>query len=246
MSTLLQPQNTARVRALANDLRLKLPRELRDMVYSYVCDSPTVKAIPFAYLLEPCHRVHGCRGPSCECKHLPATTPAIVNKGIVGEQVAAEAFEWILRNSYDITIGGPAQFVKFFTDDVLGGGVKPKDYPLRRLTTVITTPKNPIPSAADFKFALTPLMMGAFHLDFTLDVRIHHTNEATVGAEIFVALVPLLKLAMDRLRSKNTRVYVTFEHVNLESWIIDPMIGQGRDTVYVLRMFLQHVNRVSR
>ncbi|KAF2833864.1 hypothetical protein CC86DRAFT_400454 [Ophiobolus disseminans] len=151
-----------------------------------------------------------------------------MDKTIVYPQIVAEFFECILHNSYDITIGPFEQIPKFLTDDFFGVGIKVEDYSLRRLTTVIKTPKYTPPGVKDFDVALTPLLARKFREGFTLDVRIHHTKETTLGASHLISLLPFLKQTMNRLRGYGIRCYIAFKHVNLESWIIDPLVSQDR------------------
>jgi hypothetical protein len=129
MSTSRGSPGAAQLRLLAEDMRTKLPRELRGMIYSYVWDKDTVDGLQLPRFLSP-HR---------RDRSLTRTPAVAANRHIVGEQLATEAVEWLYSNYHDITIGEPNQLPKLLAGDLFGVGLKAKDCPLRRITTVVST-----------------------------------------------------------------------------------------------------------
>lgn len=106
-------------RSAAVHFRTKLPTELCDIIYAYIWDKDTVQALQRPILLRPCYGCGVRKVQSCPCKILSATVPFIVNKDIVGSEVAAEALRWLYQNSFDLEIGTPEQFLDFFTETFL-------------------------------------------------------------------------------------------------------------------------------
>jgi hypothetical protein len=234
MALLSHSYSEAALRSVADDLCTKLPRELRDIVYSYVCDQRKVAALPLPQLLEPCHRVGICLGQSCICKILPADTPCIVNKAVVGQQIAGEALEWVY-NSDDLTIGSPDQFPKFFTENLFGAGVRAKDHQLRKLTSVITIPQQyVVPKVADFKFFFTLVLMGEFRNDFMLNICVRHTHEGSLGVANLLELKKPLVTAYFRMLRKKINVKVSHEQLFVPAWDVTKSLAPAESTIILI------------
>ncbi|KAH3956430.1 hypothetical protein HBH70_067700 [Parastagonospora nodorum] len=103
---------------------LDLPRELRDMVYSYFWDELTVHSLPLARVLDS--------------GGVLTKIPQIADKKLVGEQIAAEAVGWLYNNSLHLTINRPSGLPGFLSDDIFATGVRAEACSLRRLTIEIT------------------------------------------------------------------------------------------------------------
>ncbi|KAH4067037.1 hypothetical protein HBH50_134720 [Parastagonospora nodorum] len=66
------------------------------------------------------------------------TIPQIADKKLVGEQIAAEAVDWLYDNSLHLTINPPSGVLGFLSDDTFATGVRAEACSLRRLTIKIT------------------------------------------------------------------------------------------------------------
>jgi hypothetical protein len=215
MSTSRGSPGAAQLRLLAEDMRTKLPRELRGMIYSYVWDKDTVDGLQLPRFLSPHRRDRSL-----------TRTPVAANRHIVGEQLATEAVEWLYSNYHDITIGEPNQLPKLLAGDLFGVGLKAKDCPLPRITTVVSTTGETVtttPSQLCDYFA--PLTTSKLHRDFVLHVRVCSTNTALLAAQGLYHVILRLKIAMDSLQGGNVAVRLTYEHVHVPVWDITHLVG---------------------
>jgi hypothetical protein len=103
---------------------LHLPPGLRDMVYSHFWDDETVHALQLPRVLE--------------LGGFLTEVPQIADKKIVGEQIAAEAVDWLYNNSPHLAINPPSNLPGFLSDDVFATGVYAGACALHRLTIEIT------------------------------------------------------------------------------------------------------------
>jgi len=86
----LHSLNNSELQALGHSLCTKLPRELRDMIYSYICDTDTVKNLQLDRLLAPpVDSQHKTILRNSKTRH----TTAVTNESLVGEQIPSEALE---------------------------------------------------------------------------------------------------------------------------------------------------------
>jgi len=247
MSSTSITQDQRLIQTLALNVCTKLPRELRDIIYSYFCDKDTVQAIPFAHLLEPCRHEIGCCGDHlCTCKILPVGSPIVINKAVLGPQCVAEgvaeALEWIFRNSREIAIGAPNQLIRFFTVDFLGVGVKAEDFALRKLACIIPTSQY---STSTSDSELAPLLRSKLRSDFTLKIHVRHTDATSAGANHLVTLTRMLFTVMDRLQARDIPTFVTFEHPLCMPWNITKVVRNNVATTTLHCMLMMYYSNVS-
>ncbi|KAH7360061.1 hypothetical protein BKA66DRAFT_573801 [Pyrenochaeta sp. MPI-SDFR-AT-0127] len=194
------------VRDLIGCIRTKFPRELRDIIYSFVWDKHTVRALRLPPLLQPCHRHNACLGQSCSCRNLPIGIPFIAQKDIVGRDIAAEAIDWLYRHSLEFEIGSPEQLLDFFTRDLFGVRVIQKNYALPKLKMHLGI-RSCSPSVP-FNFFFSPILAGKIRDGFMLELHYQpfFTQESQLLQPAF--LCPELKPAIDHLRQKGIPVKV--------------------------------------
>jgi hypothetical protein len=207
--------SAAYLRSLAENMRTKLPRELRDMIDSYVWDKDTVNSLELPRTLGS-HRLN----------RLPTHTPVAANRHIVGEQVAAEAVEWLYSNSHDITIGEPNQLPIFLAGDLYGVGVKAKNYPIRKITTVVSiTGGTILTTARQFCTYFAPLTTSKLHCDFILHVRVCSNDIRHLEAQALFQVACQLRSAMDSLQGRTVAVRLTYEHIRVPEWDVTRLMG---------------------
>jgi hypothetical protein len=126
---------------IAELVQTRLPRELRDHVYSFLWDDDTTANLSSDYQKHlqrsvPCLRVPDTDGNlTCKCK-LPETMPAFTRSNLVGYQFAHEAVLWLYDNYESFGIAGIENLRRFLETDVFHVGLSPasvKSIRLRRL-----------------------------------------------------------------------------------------------------------------
>jgi hypothetical protein len=165
MSTTQDTATAAKLLSLADTLRTKLPRELRDIVYSYVWNKETVDGLQISLYLDTDHSEYFRVGAL-------TSVPAAANKELVGVQIAAEAVEWLFGNSCDIMIGGPHQLRKFFEMDLFGAEVRARDVAIRKLTMIIHMGTVTASDVSEIKATYAPFTTGLFQKSFVLKILI--------------------------------------------------------------------------
>jgi hypothetical protein len=241
MPTLLSCTDDAKVRALADDIRTKLPRELRDIIYSFIWDECTVQDLDLPQILTGCDRDLACSGSARKCKPLPAGAPAIVKKAIVGQCIAAEAIEWLYRNSYSLEIGTPEQLPRFFRADLFGVDVFAEDYLLHKLTVTIEMPD--FLTCNGLFFCFIPIFAGKLRDSFELTIRIYQRKQNTLGLADLVDLNRPLYVAVVCLQDQGIQVHVNYENVDGLKWDIVDILG--RPLGHWIRTLLCKLSRVS-
>ncbi|KAH4808805.1 hypothetical protein HBI80_240740 [Parastagonospora nodorum] len=175
---------------------LHLPRELRDMVYSHFWDEETVHALPLARVLES--------------GGVLTKIPQIADKKLVGEQIAAEAVDWLYDNSLHLTINPPSGLPGFLSDDIFATGVRAEACSLRRLTIKITDVGCDV---SGLQALTTAKLQDDFHLHIRISLR---SKSIKVILNLGVRLAELPIPAIDAM--------IVAEDV--EPWDITDLMGE--------------------
>ncbi|KAH4333618.1 hypothetical protein HBH98_244620 [Parastagonospora nodorum] len=176
---------------------LHLPQELRDIVYSHFWHEETVHALPLARVLES--------------GGVLTKIPQIADKKLVGEQIAAEAVDWLYNNSLHLTINPPSGLPGFLSDDIFATGVRAEACSLRRLTIKITD------VGCDVS-GLQALTTAKLRNDFHLHIRIG------LGSKSIKDIVHLgVRLAELPIPASDAMIVAE----NVEPWDVKDLMGES-------------------
>jgi hypothetical protein len=235
--------SSAELQSLGHSMTTKLPRELRDIIYSYSWDKEVVDGLNLDQLIGPWRNVGGCLSPKCECKMPPCYTSAIANKDLVGEHVAIEALEWLYSNSYDATIGSLEQIITFLTADLFGIRVKAMDYRLPKLTTVIRTPGDTAHSPeSHFCSQYASLAAHKLHPDFTLHVQVEPTNPLMLDIQELYCIATRIQHAVESGMDM-VKIRLSHKQSRLGNWNVTALLNMP--ALAWIDEFATMVNEVS-
>ncbi|KAF2847946.1 hypothetical protein T440DRAFT_556976 [Plenodomus tracheiphilus IPT5] len=214
--------------ALGRAMQSKLPRELRDMIYSQVFDDETVSALRFHDIVLPCPltKPRHNRRRKCNLNHFRSGTPYLLNKAVVGPQIAAEAVAWIYASSDALTIGSPHSMPRFFAADPFEVNIRAKHCRLRKLTINVPLSDN----ASNYHHYFTPLRLlhRNFRREFHVEIWIQQRDAPSFGINELIRLAKPLGRFAKHLRTRGTPVRIFYENNAMDwKWEMEPWLRNG-------------------
>lgn len=103
----------------------RLPRELRDEVYSHLWDEKTIEHYGFWQRAGSRHRV----------------LPPFLDQEVVGGNFVSEVMDWLFHNARCIPVGAPKDLYNFLWESPYGVDIKAGDYRLRGLSFTVRSPQ---------------------------------------------------------------------------------------------------------
>lgn len=201
----------------------RLPREVRDMIYSQLWDNKTLDKIDYTKLLA------AANSPT---RLLPTFVPPFAIPKFVGADMAREVVEWLYENDDrtqrlqreirdQIRIGGPSlqdsavshrQLRAFLNADVFHVKVTPKDVVLRQITVRVDVPRADKPGfLEDIEARFTPLIEANFTQRASLHIVIVQSNVHGPGLPLHNARVQLANM-IDKFETKGVAVSTHYSY----------------------------------
>ncbi|KAF2473582.1 uncharacterized protein BDR25DRAFT_311810 [Lindgomyces ingoldianus] len=195
------------VRLLTMHMHERLPRELRDQIYSYIWSDAVIRAMNYTSLLTL--TIGGVDILEAVFTKIPTH--------YMHRAAAVEAAEWFYDHCTSIAINSPDEIKMFLETDVFGIGVVPKDRELRKLTIKIDVGSWKAPAGIYDVFA--PLLQLKKREGFQLSLAFH-AGEHGLQVVKMMTLGQRLNAVIDRLGSggiKNVDVnfHIAMAHHNI-------------------------------
>ena len=196
----------------------RLPRELRDEVYSYLWDKEIVQSMRYSALLRPLELVCSCSDKRCHNKHIfvHPVIPHFIKPSVVNPIFAREAIECLYCSSSFLELSSPSKLPAFFTTDVFGLGIRPLDCKIKEMTIYYTRSElcrhfKPVGKLSAFKPLIHAKVKKGFKLRMVMSFpfryyrRQHPFREMRndlINTKILVNVGRTVQLVLDQLAEK--------------------------------------------